>query len=84
MAKPTEYQFELSLVAKALLKDGGITEGFWRLEMELTINAGVMGISPEDAYPGAMFLINSLRLRKVKESEKDEPMVFDAKKLSES
>jgi hypothetical protein len=64
MANPTQYTFEMSEVATALIKAQNIHEGRWWVGFEFTLGSGLLGgpIGSPDAFPGAFFTIRRLVL----------------------
>ena len=62
MAEPTQFAFTMIEATEALIKSQGLHEGKWILNVEFTINVGMMGVGPDQVRPGAMFLANRLVL----------------------
>jgi hypothetical protein len=86
MAEITQYSFTLHEVAKALVKQHGITSGKWIVGFNLGFSVGAFG-TPEDPNaqnPGAMMIITGLNLSaapKEMHEAASPPYIVDASKL---
>ena len=79
MANATQFTFSMVEVTETLIKAQGIHEGLWVLNLEYTLNVGLMGITQDQARPGVMVLANSLQLTAVDpKSKPPENLVVDA------
>ncbi len=64
-----------------LIRHYGLHDGLWDLAVEMQIAAGRMGQTPDQALPGAMFLISRIGLQK---SETAGPGTVDAATVNPS
>lgn len=67
MGNPSQYTFEMSEVATALIKAQNIHEGKWWVGFEFTLASGLLGGpggpgGSTDAFPGAFFTIRRVVL----------------------
>lgn len=62
---PPIAPLSLREVAEVLVKHHGLHEGLYEVALELQVNFGAVGISPETIVPGAMIGVSKLGLRKV-------------------
>lgn len=76
MAQATQYSFTLTEVAKALLRQEGITEGRWSLGFELSFGVGAFGSTEADSKPGAMIQIGGLNLARVPDDALPSPASY--------
>jgi hypothetical protein len=82
MAEPTQYAFDLSEVAEALIKANDIHEGLWTLSFDITVAVGTFGPSTADAKPGAMMQIAKVQLVRQSSALPDAPNLVDAAKVN--
>lgn len=82
MAEPTQFSFELTEVATALVKHQGIHSGKWTLSFELVFTAGLFGQSPADLRPGAGVQFQRLSLVRSAEPPQAPYLVVDAAEVN--
>jgi hypothetical protein len=64
MAEVSQYTFNWSEVAEALIKKQDIHDGQWMAIIEFAVTGGVFGQTPGDARPGMMVNANGVQLLK--------------------
>ena len=67
MAKVESYNFPLKEVLELMIKDAGVHEGRWQLQVNFSFTAANMGPDSESQRPAAISIINHLILAIAKE-----------------
>jgi hypothetical protein len=62
VAAPTQYDFELSEVATALIREKNIHEGRWWAVFEFVLRSGVFGQTNAELLPGGLFQVKRIIL----------------------
>jgi hypothetical protein len=62
MAETTQFTFELSEVATALIKQQGLHDGLWTIGCEFGFAAALAGPTQGDVRPAAFVTINKIQL----------------------
>src|SRR5436309_1603423 len=82
MAEVSQYSFSIAEITEALIKQQGLHEGQWIIAVELNINVGIMGMSPETSRPGAMLLANQVQLVRAMPDQHPPHLIVDAAKVN--
>jgi hypothetical protein len=82
MAEVSQYSFSFAELTEALIKQQGLHEGQWIIAVELNINVGIMGMSPESSRPGAMILANQVQLVRAIPDKHPQHLIVDAAKVN--
>jgi hypothetical protein len=82
MAETSQYQFNLSEVIEALIKQQGIHSGLWTLSFEIGFSAGLFGPTQADVRPGSAMLIQRAYLARVGTPPPPPHLVVDAAKVN--
>jgi len=67
MAEATKYAFSHKEVVEALIKQQGLHEGKWALQIEFGIAAGNIGPGPDELNPAAIIPVVNIGLLKTEE-----------------
>ncbi|WP_315918658.1 hypothetical protein [Mesorhizobium sp. SP-1A] len=81
MPEVSQYNFSLKEVGTALLKSAGIAEGKWAVGVNVGLNVGNMGPSPEQAVPSVMVQIQAFNLALVPDETPTGDAILDASKI---
>jgi hypothetical protein len=66
-------------VAKALVKEANIHDGFWQIYVEFAISAANIAIGPDQFSPAAIVPITKIGLMKM---EQEAPLTIDASRVN--
>lgn len=66
MAEVETYTFSHLEILELLIKDAGIHEGEWMLQLNFGFSAGNIGPDDESVNPGAIIIVNHLGITKAK------------------
>lgn len=75
MAEITQIQYKLKEIAELMVKDRGLHEGLWMVQVVFGFAAINTGPNPDDLYPTAMVPVQSIGLARVTEVG---PLTVDA------
>jgi hypothetical protein len=78
MADPTQYSFSFAELAKLMFQAGNIHEGQWVVGIEYNVTVAPVGLTPNEAYPGAVIAATKLVLSAVGDDPVPPNLVFDA------
>lgn len=85
MAKTaSSYSFSHVELVTLMLKEAGIHEGMWQLNVNFRLGAGTFGFTPTEFAPAALVTVEALMIAEF-DPQPDMPvpsLVFDAKKLN--
>lgn len=79
----SQFTFSHKELARLMLRDAGITEGYWTLSVAFRLGAGAFGPSPEEVAPTAFVSIEGIGISKL-DHPADQPlppMTFNAAEL---
>lgn len=83
MAETTQFSFDLSEVAAALIKQQGLHEGRWLLAVDFQVAAGMMGSDEgEGPKPGMMARITKVHLVRKDDEPPGTPGLVDAAEVN--
>ena len=78
MVETTQYSFELKEVAAALVKERGIHEGLWQLNVEIVFGPGQFGPTQTDLKPGVFMSVGRLQITRVNPDAPEAAIAVDA------
>ena len=82
MPEVSNYSFELQEVTELLVKAAGVRDGFWMLNVNLSLTGGNFQNTPDSALPGSIVLIQSLGISKADPATSPANMTVDASKVN--
>lgn len=75
------YSFTHKEIMELMIRESGIHEGKWMLQVNFGFTAGNFGPSDGETYPGGIVLVNRLGLTKAT-ADSPEPLTVDAAKIN--